>query len=195
MPPSELSRNARVLRYLLGEAPGIGRTQLLKFAYLADCEARRYLGHPISTFRYVRYNHGPFDPAFYSALAELQAAGLATETPTVFPNGYEGYHVYPTSRDAEPTFSAPEAELLRYIAQTYLTLTARDLCDDVVYQTEPMQGAEMNQELQMDRLNNQEKKELGFDLEQLVASEASVAAGRHRPLADVVRELRARYNA
>jgi antitoxin SocA-like protein len=189
-----LSRNAAVLRYLLGEAPGIGRTQLLKFAYLSDCEARKYLGHPISTFRYVRYNHGPFDLAFYTALDELKAGGLATEAPTVFPNGYEGYHVHPTSRGVEFDFSLVEAQLLRHVAQTYLTLTARDLCDDVVYQTEPMQRARMNQELDMDQLNNQEKKELGFNLERLLASETSVAAGRHRPLADVVRELQARHN-
>ncbi len=195
MPQMELSRNAQVLRYLLAEAPGVGRTQLLKFAYLADCEARKYLGRPISTFRYIRYNHGPFDQAFYGALDELKAGGLATETPTVFPNGYEGYHVHPTSQGVEFGFSRVEAELLRYVAQTYLALSARDLCDDIVYQTEPMLHAKLSEELPMDRLNNQEKQELGFDLERLLASEASVAAGRHRPLADVVRELRARYNA
>lgn len=57
-----------------------------------------------------------------------------------------------------------------------------------------MREARVNEELPMDRLNNQERKELGFDLEQLLASEASVAAGRHRPLADAIRELRARYH-
>lgn len=192
---TQISRNAQVLRYLLGEAPGLGRTQLLKFAYLADCEARKYLGRPISEFRYIRYDHGPFDTAFYSALDELKAENLATEAPLVFPNGYLGYHVSPTPQPVEYGFALAEAELLRYVAKTYMTLTARDLCDDIVYQTEPMRDAKMNDELPMDRLNNQERTDLGFNLERLLASEASVAAGRHRPLAEAVDELLARDHA
>lgn len=73
---ANLSRNAQVLRYLLQVAPGIGHTKLAKFAYLADLEARRYLGSPISEFRYAFEQHGPFDSSgFFGALGELKTQG------------------------------------------------------------------------------------------------------------------------
>ena len=55
-----LSRNAQVLRYLLEVAPAVGRIKLIKYAYLADCEAHRYIGRQISKFRYRFDKHGPF---------------------------------------------------------------------------------------------------------------------------------------
>lgn len=190
-----LSRNAQVLRYLLQAAPALGRTKLLKFAYLADCAARSYLGRPISEFRYRRYEQGPFDQAFYTACEELQSQGLVRETRIEFPGGYVGSEYQPTGGPVEFDFDLAEAELLRVIAQTYMHMTARDLCDEVVYQTEPMRDAKMNEELPMDRLDKGERDRLGFDLERLIRSEASVDDGRFRPLSEAVDELRARLNA
>ena len=91
-----LSRNAQVLRYLLEVAPGVGRIKLVKYAYLADCEAYRYLGRAISNFRYRFDKHGPFDRAFFDTKDELVREGYATETPTRI-GPYDGY-ARPTSR-------------------------------------------------------------------------------------------------
>ena len=185
-----LSRNAQVLQYLLQVAPGIGRTKLAKFAYLADVEARKYLGRPVSSFVYFFAQHGPFDSGgFFSATGELTVNGFATENQV--PCGeYMGYELFPTNQPVEFDFSAGESAVLRYVATTFLSKSARDLCDDIVYKTEPMLTAEPGQALAMEILNRAPGDQLGFSLERMLAGEASVAAGRTRPLADVMRELR-----
>lgn len=185
-----MSRNGQVLRYLLQVAPGIGHTKLAKFAYLADLEARKYLGCPISGFVYVYDQHGPFDSTrFFNALDELKESGFVTENQ--IPCGqYVGFEMFPTGSVVEFDFSHAEAEVLRYVAETYLSKTARDLCDDVVYKTEPMVGAKVGKPLPMDKLNRDPKDKLGFSVERMLAGEASAAAGRTRPLAEVMDELR-----
>ena len=185
-----LSRNAQVLRYLLQIAPGIGHTKLAKFAYLADVEARKYLGRPISTFVYFFDQHGPFDSRrFFRALSELKRLDFATENEV--PCGqYLGFEIFPTARVAEFDFSHAEAEVLLYVAATYFSKSARDLCDDVVYKTEPMLGAKAGRPLPMDMLNRDPKDKLGFSVERMLAGEASADAGRVRPLAEVMDELR-----
>lgn len=191
-----LSRNAKVLRYLIEQAPDIGRIQLIKFAYLADHEARRYLGHPITQFKWIRYKHGPFDPSYYDALKELTGAGLVREAVIDFPNGAHGYRFAAMGKELDYGFSDEEAALLAYVAETYVVWGARELCDDVVYQTSPMKAdVAMNKELPMDQLDNAEHKELGFDLSRMLAGERSVHEGRYRPLTDVIHELQARHHA
>ncbi len=189
---ANLSRNAQVLRYLLQVAPGIGRTKLAKFAYLADLEAWKYLGRAISDFTYFFDQHGPFDSGgFFGAMSELKTLGFVTENQ--IPCGqYAGYEMLPTSQAAEFDFSPAEAEVLRYVATTYLSKTARELCDDIVYKTQPMVEAEPGKPLPMDRVNRVPGERLGFNLERMLAGEASVAAGRTRPLAELMDELRAR---
>lgn len=189
---ANLSRNAQVLRYLLQVAPGIGHTKLAKYAYLADLEARKYLGRPISSFKYFFDRHGPFDSGgFFAALEELKTLGFVTESE--IPCGqYAGFEMLPTSLATEFDFSRAEAEVLGYVAATYLSKTARDLCDDIVYKTEPMLKAKAGRALPMDMVNRVRGDQLGFNLERMLAGEASVAAGRTRPLAELMDELRSR---
>ena len=190
-----LSRNAQVLRYLLEVAPAVGRIKLGKFAYLADCEGYRYLGRPISEFQYRFAQHGPFDDRrFYQARDELLEGGYATEV-AVESGPYVGYEISPTRKPVEYGFDQAETEILRYVAVTYLNRTARSLCDDVVYETPPMKNAKVGEKLRMERMRQEQGKdsELGFSLERLLAGEASVEAGRYRPLRGAVDELRARH--
>ena len=190
---AQLSRNARVLRYLLEVAPGVGRIKLVKYAYLADCEAYRYLGRPISTFRYRFDKHGPFDRAFFEAKDELVEGGYATETATRI-GPYDGYDYRPTTEPVEYGFTQDEAEILRYVAETYLNATAIRLCEDVVYNTPPIREAKVGERLEMEKMCA-EPDPLGFNLERLLAAEASVEAGRYRPLKEAVDGLRARHRA
>lgn len=189
----ELSRNAQVLRYLLQVAPGVGHTKLAKFAYLADLEARKYLGHPISNLRYVLDQHGPFDSrGFFKARDELVAAGYITETPQYF-GSYLGYEMSPTPKVPEYDFSVAEVEVLSYVAKTFLSKSAIALCEDVVYKTEPMERVKkkMGERLPMDDMNRDSKDELGFSLEHMLEGEVDAEAGRVSPLADAMNELRA----
>ncbi len=188
-----LSRNAQVLRYLLEVAPGVGRIKLVKYAYLADCEAYRYLGRAISNFRYRFDKHGPFDRAFFDTKDELVREGYATETPTRI-GPYDGYDYRPTNQPVAYGFSQAEVEILRYVAETYLNETAIRLCEDVVYKTPPMLGAKVGERLKMEKMR-EEQDPLGFDLERLLAAETSVDAGRYRPLKEAVDELRARHRS
>jgi hypothetical protein len=190
-----LSRNAQILRYLMEVAPGLGRIKLAKFAYLADCEAYRYLDRSISEFRYIYDRHGPFDRRrFYLAKDELVSGGYATET-MVEAGPYQGYEFQPTNKPVEYGFDQAEAEILRYVAEIYLTHTAVRLCDEVVYQTAPMKGAKVGEKLSMDKMREEKRDDLGFNLERLLAGEASVEAGRFRPLKEAVDELRARHRS
>jgi hypothetical protein len=191
---SSLSTNAQVLRYLLEAAPGIGHTKLAKFAYLADLEARKYLGQPISSFRYFYDRHGPFDArGFFAAKDELVAGGYITESQV--PLGpYVGFEMCPTERSIEYDFGLPDAQLLKYVADTYLSKSARDLCDEVVYKTEPMLHARQGNALPMSRVNRKPGRQHEFDLERMLAGETSAQAGRTRPVADVLNELRARHH-
>jgi len=188
-----LSRNAQVLRYLLEVAPGVGRIKLVKYAYLADCEAFRYLGRAISNFRYRFDKHGPFDPTFFDAKDELVRGGYASETTTKI-GPYDGYDYRPTDQTVQYGFSQAEAEILRYVAETYLSETAIRLCEDVVYKTPPMRDAKVSERLKMDKMKEGQDP-LGFDLERLLAAEASVDAGHYRSVKDAVDELRARHRS
>lgn len=190
-----LSRNAQVLRYLLGVAPALGRIKLAKFAYLADCEGHRYLGRGISKFHYRSAQQGPFDDrGFYGAKDELVAGGYATEAP-VQSGPYVEYQLTPTTKPVEYDFDQAEAEILRYVAETYFDRSARSLCDDIVYQTPPMRNVKPGERLRMEKMRERRPDTLGFNLERLLAGEASVEAGRYRALKDAVDELRARHHA
>ena len=189
---TSISRNALALRFLLEAAPGVGRTKLAKFAYLADLEARRFLGKPITAFEYLYDQRGPFDArGFYAALSELEEGGLATQAPV--PCGqYLGYEIHPTQHPVEYDFDLAEAEVLTYVAQTYLAKNARELCDDVVYETRPMKDASPGKPLAMSAENGTPGDNLSFDLRRMLAGEAEARAGRTRPLASALDELRAR---
>lgn len=186
-----VSRNAQVLRYLLALDPGVGRTKLAKYAYLADLVALQYLGKPISAFRYRFDRHGPFDSrAFFEAKVELENAGLATESEVAI-GPYLEHSLYPTDRALEYGFTIAEARVLDYVAQTYLSMNARALCEDVVYQTLPMKKAKPGRLIPMGLVTGASTP-LGFDLERMIMGEESADARRATPLHRAADELRAR---
>ncbi len=187
-----LSRNAQVLRYLLDADPGVGRTKLAKYAYLADLVARQLLGRPISGFRYVFDRHGPFDAAaFFTAKEELVGHDLAVESEIAI-GPYVEHQLSPTPRAVEYDFTLAETKVLEYVAQTYLSMGARQLCEEVVYRTEPMLKAKPGRLIPMSESTRPESVRLGFDLERMLAGEASAGAGRTRPLREAANELRGR---
>jgi len=187
-----VSRNAQVLRYLLDADARVGRTKLAKYAYLADLEAWKYLGRPISEFRYIFDRHGPFDAtAFFAATEELQQAGLATESQVAI-GSYVEHKLEPTSRALEYDFSVAEARVLDYVVKTYLSTNARELCEEIVYKTEPMLKAKPGMLLAMSQMNRKPGDRLGFSLDRMLAGEDSAEAGRVHPLRSVADELRTR---
>lgn len=189
-----LSRNAQVLRFLLEEAPGVGHTKLAKYAYLADLEAIRHTGHQISEMRYSFYHHGPFDAVrFFAAKDELLNGGFATDEIVLY-GPYPGHCLQPTPVAVEYSFDRSEVEVLRYVVQSYLSHNAKDLCNEIVYQTEPMVGAERDQELDMFKVRPNDDDVLGFRVERMLAGEASAKSGVGIPLSDAKDELHRRLH-
>src|SRR6187399_3323159 len=74
-----------VLRFLISHLSGrVGRAQLLKLVYLADIEARRYLGRPLTSLRYSWQPGGPSDKAFDRHLEVLRADGSIIDEPVAW---------------------------------------------------------------------------------------------------------------
>jgi hypothetical protein len=191
MPGYALTRNAQVLRYLIEVAPGAGHTVLAKLAYLADLLARHHLGHPITGLDYIYDKHGPFDSGrFYSALSELEQGGFISHEPSDM-GGYRGYPMLPL-QPLRDNLTDAEREILKWVGHTYGSLTARDLCDRVVYQTTPMKHAKKGHRIPMEESGRTDALE--FDLERVLAGEQAAEEGRVRPLASVFHELRARHH-
>ena len=192
MAGSVLTRNAQVLGYLLRVAPGAGHTILAKLAYLADLLARHHLGRPITGLDYIYDKHGPFDAGrYYSALSELERGGfMVRERADV--GGYLGYPMLPLQPLPDSNLSEAEKEILAWVGRKYGSLTARDLCERVVYQTAPMKNAQPGQHLPMEESGRADTLE--FDLERVLAGEQAAEEGRVRPLASVFNELRARHH-
>lgn len=188
---THITRSAQVLRYLLQVASGVGRHRLAQYVYLADVEARRYLGRPISDLEYGFTARGPFDAnGFAEAMNELESLGLVRENQ--IPCGeYMSSELVPTGSPVEFSFTATEAEVLRYVATTFLSTSMRDFIDDVVYATEPMVDAEPGRPLPMDRANGSPGADLTFSLERVLRGEASALAGRTRPWVQARDEFRA----
>lgn len=190
----KLSRNAQVLQFFLQHAHrGLGHTKLQKLAYLADLEARKVLGHPVSAFEYVFHDHGPFDSDLYDAVEELRAAQFATESSINHGDGYIERCVRKTDTAPVFQFSPAEAEILTYVARKYMGRRLRSLLDDVVYETEPMKKVEhRGQRVPVEIVDGQVRDRVGFDLEEVLAVEKRARAGARRPARAVFDGLRAR---
>jgi uncharacterized protein YwgA len=182
-----------MLKFFLQQTPkGLGQTRLQKLAYLADLEARKLIGRPISDFRYTFHHYGPFDSALYDAIQELTETGYASRSEVDYGEGFVEKRVRDTGRPALLDFAPAELEILSYVVEKYTRTPLKSLLDDVVYETEPMKNVQKRgQQLDMDRMNNVDKRRLGFDLEKVIEAERAT----DRPAKDFFNELRAKVLA
>jgi hypothetical protein len=84
------SQVAQLIRYFVQRIPGVGRAQIVKLLYLADHEARRYLGRPMTCLRYRWGDFGPFDPEILRQIKRLADRGVLGETACEF-QGTQAY--------------------------------------------------------------------------------------------------------
>jgi hypothetical protein len=165
----------------------IGRTFLVKLAYLADHEARRFLGRPLTAFEYRVDNYGPFDPQFFATLDEMAAEGEIVEQHVIFPTGKPGFRLHSTGLRQASEFTAAEQAVLSYILGQNGESRLDDLLESV-YQTEPFVKAQAQGRgtaLPMDELNDAGIVELGgVRLEDAIAGHAAAVAGRLVDLED-----------
>jgi hypothetical protein len=73
--------------------------------------------------------------------------------------------------------SPAQNEIVRYVADNYLTMGMTELMNDVVYLTEPMKQGRKGALLPMKVADNAVKDEIGFGLEDLLRAKEEAAAG------------------
>src|SRR5690349_10824134 len=104
MAPAQLGCEEQMLAFFVKHCGGmLGRTQLVKFLYLADYESRRYLGRQISGIEYIWHHYGPYDQQLNSRIALLEREGVIREESVMYPTGKEGYIYH--SGDREVAFT------------------------------------------------------------------------------------------
>src|SRR5205809_876267 len=137
----KLSREEELVAFFVKHCGGDGklvRTRLMKLLYLADYEARRFLGGPISGAKYIWHFFGPYDPKLPRWINRLKDCGVVVEAPVTYPSGKQGFLYTPGPTSTLESFSPVEVEVLSYVCRQYARVELRELLEDVVYQTEPM---------------------------------------------------------
>lgn len=178
-----------LILYFLDRVPGAGRTQIVKFLYLADLESRRCLGRPLTDLNYIWGDHGPFDPRICERLVELQKSGRICEEQYTSSYGGPAYRYRPSNEQQQ----LPPTEVARVILEKVVAdiqgVPLRDLLEDVVYQTKPMLDAKerdaRGQPLRMDLVDN-ELVIPGLNVERAWEGLHQLEAGQSRPLREVL---------
>jgi len=188
-----LSKNAQLLAHILTRVGGMGVTRLLKLVYVADLESRRLRGRPVSTLRFYFHRHGPFDSAFYSALEELTCEGLVKESGVWHPDGSRERSLA-LQAEVPLALDAVDVHILNGVCDTYGRMPLSDLLARV-YESPPMRGLERGNTLPMDIVDNRDRKEIGFDIEALIAAQQEAESGNYVTGADFFDGLRAKIAA
>lgn len=191
---SGLSRNEQLIKFFVQAVPHrLGRTILVKLMYMADYEARRYLGAPISRFEWTREPQGPFDHAFYAARDALVDKGLLVELKDVTPFGNPWYQYRDTPTLVEFDFSPAERRVLEYIVATYGNHSREEILADV-YTTAPFKAVEdspRHTRIPMEIVDEARKREFGgVNLEELIEAEERFRRGLGVPGSEVIQVLR-----
>lgn len=173
-----VSKNAQAMMYFLEERrEWLGHTRLVKLLYLADMEARKVRGAPISSFEYVWHHHGPWDTAFFAARGELLIRGLA-EPREVQHTDYTDRQLRATDQLTEETLTAEERHILHSVVARYMQTPLSTLLNEVVYKTPPMMAVESKGDrLPMETVDNTDLRKMGASLAAMLEAEASAESG------------------
>src|SRR5205809_7131849 len=124
----KLSREEELVAFFVqhcGDDGNLGRTRLMKLLYLADYEARRFLGHPISGAKYIWHFFGPYDPRLHTWIDRLRNAAVLLEAAVTYPSGKKGFLYTPGPTQVPQTFKPVEIEILSYVCRLYSRVELR----------------------------------------------------------------------
>ena len=134
----------QAIKYSVSQISGaVLKTQLIKFLYLADVEYRKLTGNAITSLRYKLWHYGPYDKKFEELLKLMVKNKLiSAETWARVVDGapYEIYH--DTDRTLQFTFTSAQRATLDAIIHTYKNMELKQLLDEIVYKTKPIQEAQ-----------------------------------------------------
>ena len=151
----------QAIKYSVSQVSGaVLKTQLIKFLYLADVEYSKLTGRPITTLRYKLWHYGPYDKRFEEQLKWMVQHNLISAEPwarVLDGAPYEMYH--DTDKTLQFTFTPAQRATLDAIIHTYKNMELKQLLDEIVYKTKPMQEAQkkrlpLGTPLDMDCVNN-----------------------------------------
>lgn len=175
---------AKLIRFFVERFPGAGRTRIVKFLYMADHEARRYLGRPLTDLEYRWDNYGPFDPEIQRQLDQLTCNGYVKEE--IHKEEYVWYNYYATNTPLPCHLEKAEEAILEHVIQRYTKLKLGMLLEDIVYQTRPMlEATSRGERLKMELIDN-EARVPGLELERIVHAFDELESGGGVRLEDVM---------
>lgn len=187
-----VTRNEQAVKFIIERASGrIGRTHLQKLLYLADIEARKHLGRPITDFEWVWWSYGPFDQTVYTVVWWLRRQGEIAESSDAEEDGY----IYESLKASEqPDLSGAERQILDELVNRFINLPAWRI-REASYRTEPMVDARerdaRGERLRMEIVDNIGRDQLlGMDMERIVAGKERFDRGEPGiPIEQVIGEL------
>lgn len=179
----------RLIGFLLERNPGCGHGQLFESLYLADLEARRCLGRPLTALNYMVHDGSPFDSDVLGELDEMESQGLLKV------EGEAEQRYFVAGPVILTAFSKEERYVLDHVAEAIRAAVANGGLDDLVAQSRPMLDAAqrngLGHRLRMESVDN-EAIVPGLELEKVLRAMQEQAAGQGRPLDEVMVELRAK---
>lgn len=134
-------KNLQLLAFLAKEHSEASVTVLIKLCYLADLISIKRYGNKISSFEYVRYYFGPFDPEIYEDLELLVKEKILTAEPEYTKKGAEAiiYH-FNESKELDTSKLGDEDKIvLNELLESVRGYGAKALTD-IAYNTKPMKA-------------------------------------------------------
>jgi len=173
-----LSHNAQLLKFFAQQYRGIPRKRLVKLVFMADIIGRQYLGKPLSNIQWTLYHYGPYSQEISDAVDELESRGLCWTEVKHAPGEATWKKLYDAGKPVLFDFSLAEDQVLGFVVRTYLNMPMEELILDVVYETTPYKRAEkFGDTLQMSLVDDEGKREFGFDLEEIARAERQAEEG------------------
>ncbi|MEK7569401.1 MAG: Panacea domain-containing protein [Patescibacteria group bacterium] len=136
-----MKKNLQLLAYLAKGHPEASITVLIKLCYLADLISLKRFKKKISTFEYIRYYFGPFDPEVYGDLESLVKDGVLIATPEYTQKGAEAiiYHFNETKDLNIKDISKEDKVILDELLESVRGYGAKTLTE-ITYNTKPMKA-------------------------------------------------------
>lgn len=183
MATKQLSKEEQLIAFFVNTCSDpVGRTRLMKLLYLADYQARRYLGRPISDIQYRWHDFGPFDDNLYTWLDALTTADFVRHEEVRYDDGKVAHIYAPTETPPNFDLSPDELDILSFVCREYSQVNLRQLLDEIVYQTEPMLDAKerdaRGQALRMDIVNDVKSRDFTVPYAELLARSRRLQSGQ-----------------
>ena len=136
-----MEKNLQVLAYLAKEHPEASVTVLIKLCYLADLISLKRYNRKISSFNYIRYYFGPFDPEIYTDLESLVKDNFLIATSEYTKKGAEAiiYHYNEEKEFNGKDILADDRAILDELLTSVRGYGAKTLTE-IAYSTKPMKA-------------------------------------------------------